>query len=500
MWSKSWCPGCDTSCTKRRHRKYFTRSGASAMSFEFLRRAAKTIGVRLALWYSGFFVLSALMLFVLAYVLVASLLREQDEESIRAEAQELSAQYRARGLDAIRATIEGEERSGAVEPFLVRVLRPDGDAVFDKAKQKWRWYDLEGLNHAEAHLDGRVIRLPRKETRDYSLEVISSRLPDGAILQVGKTTKGRERILGRFRGNVVRALIPAAILGVAGGACLASRALRPIRQIIGTVRAIQAGSLDARVPHRRTGDELDELGMLFNGMLDRIMTLITSMRWALDNAAHDLRTPITRIRGAAEIALRSPDDPHASREALADCVEEADHLLTMLNTLMDISEAETGSLTLRLEPVNLTGVLADVVDLYRYVSEEARVTLSTEAPPDLWVTIDHNRIRQVFANLLDNAIKYTPAGGRVEVRAEREPGAVVIRFADTGIGMTPDELPKIWDRLYRGDLARSQRGTGLGLSLVRAVVHAHGGRVAVVSTIGEGSTFSVTLPDPPRLP
>src|SRR5262249_26134610 len=211
-------------------------------------------------------------------------------------------------------------------------------------------------------------------------------------------------------------------------------------------------------------------------------------------------TPITRIRGAAEIALRSPDDPLASREALADCVEEADHLLTMVNTLMDISEAETGSLTLKLEPVNLTGVLADVVDLYRYVSEEAKVTLSTEAPPDLWVTIDHNRMRQVVANLLDNAIKYTPAGGRVEVRAEREPGAVVIRFADTGIGMTPDELPKIWDRLSRGDLARSQRGTGLGLSLVRAVVHAHGGRVAVVSMIGEGSTFCVTLPDPPRLP
>jgi signal transduction histidine kinase len=288
--------------------------------------------------------------------------------------------------------------------------------------------------------------------------------------------------------------LPVAILGVIGSACLASWALRPIRQIIATVQAIQAGSFEARVPTRRTRDELDELGRLFNGMLDRIAKMVPVMRGALDNVAHDLRTPITRIRCVAEMALWSPEDHESSAAALADCVEESDRLLTMLNTLMDISEAETGSLALRLESLNLTGVLDDVVDLYRYVSEEANVAVVAEAPAELWVTADPSRVRQVIANLLDNAIKYTLPGGRVELRAEPGPDTVVIRVTDTGIGMTPDELPKIWDRLYRGGHRRSQRGLGLGLSLVRAVVHAHGGHVDVASVLGKGSTFVVTLP------
>jgi len=466
------------------------------MSFESLRRAPNRIGVRLAIWYSGFFILSAVVLFALAYLLVRSLLAERDEESVRAEINELSAQYRVIGLDAIRTLLALQERTGTAEPFLIRVLGPDGAIVLDKAREQWAKFSLDQLDPAAASSDDQMIRLEKKDTRDYALEVVSTRLPDGAILQVGKTTRGRERILGHFRGTVERALLPVAILGVVGGACLASWALRPIREIIDTVRAIQGGSLEARVPIRHTRDELDELGTLFNGMLDRIATLIPLMRGALDDVAHDLRTPITRIRGAAEMALRSPEDQDACLGALADCVEESDHLLTMLNTLMDISEAETKSLALRLETVDLRGVLDDVVDLYRYVSEEAKVTVSTGAPTELWTVADRNRMRQVLANLLDNAIKYTPAGGRVDLRAERGPDAIVVSVTDTGIGMTPDELPKIWDRLYRGEHGGPQRGLGLGLSLVRAVVHAHGGRVGVSSVLGGGSTFHITLPPP----
>src|SRR5262245_31504259 len=350
------------------------------MSFESLKRsvgrAPKAIGVRLAVWYAGFFALIALVHFALAYLLVSSLLIARDEESVRSEVNELSAQYRVIGLDAIRTTLELQALTGTAEPFLIRVLRPDGALLFDKAGDQWSKFDLDRLDHSNGNSDEGVARLERKDTRDYALEVISTRLPDGAILQVGKTTKERERVLGRFRSKVKRVLVPVAVLGVVGGACLASWALRPIREMIDTVQAIQAGSLEARVPIRHTRDELDELGTLFNGMLDRIATLIPLMRGALDNVAHDLRTPITRIRGAAEMALRSPDDREAGLAALADCVEEADRLLTMLNTLMDISVAETGSLALNREEVNIGRVLADVVDLYRYVSEEAQVAVA----------------------------------------------------------------------------------------------------------------------------
>jgi signal transduction histidine kinase len=138
----------------------------------------------------------------------------------------------------------------------------------------------------------------------------------------------------------------------------------------------------------------------------------------------------------------------------------------------------------------------DTVDLYRHVAEEKGIALSTAAIPDLWLTADRSRLRQILANLLDNAIKYTPAGGRVEVKAHPQAGTVVFSVKDTGIGLTPDEMPRIWDRLYRGDQSRSERGLGLGLSLVRAVVQAHGGQIGVSSSVGVGSTFTMSLPSP----
>jgi signal transduction histidine kinase len=182
------------------------------------------------------------------------------------------------------------------------------------------------------------------------------------------------------------------------------------------------------------------------------------------------------------------------REALADCLEESDRVVAMLNTLMDISEAETGTMALRREPTNLTDLVRQTVEMYEDLADERGVTIESAAAPELVADVDRNRLRQVLANLLDNAVKYTPPGGRVEIRAGREGGTVVVQVKDTGAGIPPDELPRIWDRLYRGDKSRSTRGLGLGLSLVRAIVRAHGGDVSVESAPGQGSEFVIRLP------
>jgi signal transduction histidine kinase len=325
------------------------------------------------------------------------------------------------------------------------------------------------------------------------LQVASARLNQGLWLQVGKSIEDQKRILTHFRETFIQVTIVLLLIGFLGGGFLAFRARRPIRNLIQTVSAIDISKMDARVPDPETGDELDDLVRLFNDMLERISTLVHAMRGSLDNVAHDLRTPMTRLRGIAEMALGPAQDLKSCREALSDCIEESERILKMLDSLMDISEAETGFMRLDRRQVKVSALM-DVVEVYRYVAEEKGVGIRVTVPPALQVNADPTRMRQVLGNLLDNAIKYTPSGGQIGIEAREQEGQVVMVITDSGLGISEEELPRIWDRLYRGDKSRTQKGLGLGLSLVKAIVQSHKGRVEVLSTPDKGSTFTVYLP------
>jgi signal transduction histidine kinase len=314
------------------------------------------------------------------------------------------------------------------------------------------------------------------------------------VLQVGKTTETRETLLARFRQVLLIAAAAALAIGLAGGLVLTQSTLRPLRHLRDTVqRILDTGQTDDRVPITGSGDAVDELSGLFNGMLARITTLIGGMRNALDHVAHDLRTPMTRLRVTAETALAT-DDPARQREALSDCLEESDRVLSMLNTLMDISEAESGTMRLAIGEVDVAAALKEAATLYEDAAEERSVRVTVEAPAGLTVRADRDRLRQALANLVDNAVKYSPPGGRVDLSAARQGSAVVIQVRDTGPGISAQDLPRIWDRLYRGDQSRSTRGLGLGLSLVKASIEAQAGTVDVASRSGQGATFTISLP------
>jgi len=462
----------------------------------FLKRLShirRTITFRLILWYSAFFILSTSFLFVLAYFLLSSSVRQKDREETYQKLGEYAAQYQTGGIEALKKEVSLEGVSGKEDPLFVRVVGPQNTPVFLNAPDRWKNFDLNQLDGNSRNEIQQPVYLQARD-REKGLEIQSTALSDGSILQVGVSTEEQEALLETFREVFAGFMIPAIILGIGGGSFLAYRALRPVRSLIQTIRSVSTGRMDARVPTSQTRDELDELVMLFNAMLEKIETLIKGMHGSLDAVAHDLRTPLTRLRGTAEMALRSAQSQDASREALADCVEEADRILTMLNTLMDISEAETGAMRLHMEEMNIANLIRDTVELYAHVAEDKKVSLHTSYPNDLFLSADANRMRQVMANLMDNAVKYTPSGGRIDLEAFPRDHQAVITIKDTGAGISSEDAPKIWNRLYRGDQSRSQRGLGLGLSLVKAVVQAHNGRIEVSSKPGAGSLFTLYLP------
>ena len=464
------------------------------MSLPSLRRLRKTLSFRLTLWYFGLFTLSAAILFGTVYVLLAVTLQRKDRDAIQFELQEYVSEYQRGGLDAVEKEIALEQEHTRKVVFFVRVATPENRTLLMSIPSKWNRFDLTHLEKSNASTDQQWILIPVKEDEEV-LEIGSSRLPDRTLIQVGLNSEVRENILEHFRNLLAVIMLPIVAIGLGGGVFFTLRALRPIRDLIQTLQSILAtGKLTARATVTETGDELDELSTLFNRMLDRIGVLITGMQGALDNVAHDLRTPMTRLQNMAETALTAKEPEEPLRAALATCVEESERILTMLNTLMDISEAETGTMHLELVEVNVHDLMRQAVELYEYVAEDKAITLVPTAPLDITITADRNRLLQVLANVLDNAIKYTPTGGHITITAAQNHQYVHIAVTDTGVGIPPEDLTKIWDRLYRSDTSRSQRGLGLGLSLVKAIVQAHHGEVAVSSQLDQGTCFSLKLP------
>jgi signal transduction histidine kinase len=439
------------------------------------------------------FVASSLGLFVLSYQLLERSLRNGDRELVSSTLSEYASGYQAGGLGALRVTLAARQRTGADADLFVRIVGPDRETVFLSEPYGWAEVASEPAGPVAASDIPEWTAL-RDGARGAELEVASLRLPDGALFQVGRSTRARAQVLARFREVLAVVFTLVLLVGLGGGAVFTRSALRPLRDLNRVVRQIVVtGRLSERVPVRGSREPLDALAGLVNAMLARIEALVVAMRESLDAVAHDLRTPLTRLHVVLESALQERGETSA-HDALADALEETERVAETLNVVMDVSEAEAGVMRLERLPIELHEVLVDVLELYSDSAEEKRISLECTCGEGLSVPADRRRLRQAFANLVDNAVKYTPPGGRVAVEARREGGEVVVEVNDNGPGVAPAERERIWERLYRGDASRSERGLGLGLSLVRAIVQAHEGRVSVEAAEGGGARFCVRLP------
>jgi signal transduction histidine kinase len=346
----------------------------------------KSSSFRLITWYTIFFILCSLAINVYAYTVISSFIHEQSRKEIEEDINDLAKRYQREGLEALREDVFEDEE----ETFLIRLIGSNYIPIISRIPKEWSVLSIPQLEKS-GYPEDHNWRILKGGGGENEFEITSLRMSDGTTLQLGQNIVERENLLRRIRKVYLIAIIPIILFAYVGGVFIADRALNPIRQLINTLNSIvSSGKIDVRVPVDQTDKMHEELITLFNSMLEKIEALMIGMRNVLDNVAHDLRTPMTRFRGTAEMALQSDQKGDVLREALSDCIEESERILIMLNTLMDISEAETGAMKLDPEEMNVAPLIDDIVELYGYTAEEKGVSVYTGFPKELYITADRN--------------------------------------------------------------------------------------------------------------
>ena len=455
-----------------------------------------TLAFRLTLWYAGSFAIFSTVAFLLFYTLITSVLQERIDQDLLGQAQRFSALLATEGVEAVNSNAVIEAQAAGVKKVFFRLLNLNGQAFSSSNMSYWKDIAVDG-NAIEQLLRSQtpVIETIAIPNRSEEVRILYAMISPTIIAQVGQAMEGQSRFVEAFKKVFFATMSLLLLVAAAVGWFMARRAVSGVEAVTRTARKISEGSLQERVPVKPTGDEIDQLATTFNQMLDRIQALVTEIKEMNDNIAHDLRSPIARIRGLAEVTLTTGKSPADFEVMTASTIEECDRLLDMINTMLAISKTEAGVEKVSHDKVDIATLIGNACELFEPLAEEKNVALRCHAPEKTMVLGDARMLQRMLANLLDNAVKYTPPGGAVEISlSESEKKDVTIAIRDTGIGISEADLAHVFERFYRCDRSRSQPGTGLGLSLARAIARAHGGDIAVMSALDQGSTFTITLP------
>lgn len=448
-----------------------------------LPRLFRTTPFRLTLLFLALFAAAASAFLGYIYVATAGEVNRRADAEISREMESLEAAYRQGGVNALNQTIV--ERASGERPFLYFLADKTGKRISGSIEAS-PLDDFEGdgpswasFKVTEVDLDGAEMRNPARGVQE--------RLAGGEVLFVGADVAASE---GYVR-KIVRALWGAGalviLLGLAGGLLISRNVSRSMQGLVDLVAAVQAGDLHARAKVRGARDEYDELAEGLNDMLDRIERLMGGLRHAGDAIAHDLRSPLTRLRARMEVALIDAEngkgDPVA---ALETALQDADGVLKTFNAVLAIARLQAAGQAPDQQSFDSSELARDMAELYEFSCEDKGLDFKAEITPALHIRGNREFIAQALANLLDNAIKYTPSGGAIMLRARRRSsGELEFSITDTGPGVPDEDRARVVQRFVRLENSRSEPGAGLGLSLVQAVAASHGGRLELAEGPGE---------------
>jgi heavy metal sensor kinase len=467
------------------------------MSLRNRIKIRRTLAFRLTLWYAGIFLLSAALAFAAFYYLITETIRGRTDQELLAEVRSFSSMMALQGVEAVKRQALLESHAAGEKQVFIQLVYPDG-RLFSSSNMSYFHNIPVSVEAIGRMLEQREPFFATVSSPDHrhEIRVVYALLGPGLVIHLGQSMDDLTRFIEAFKRIFIGTMAALFALAVVIGWFMARRALAGVEKVTLTAQRIAGdGRLAERVPVGRGGDEIDRLAETFNRMLDRIQGLVNGIKEMTDNIAHDLKSPLTRIRGQAEVALTSGGGADEYETMAASAIEECDRLLEMVNTMLFISRTEAGVAKPELREMNLAEVVRNACEIFQTLAEDKEIALTCDGPQRLAFTGDVRLIQRMLGNLLDNAIKYTPAGGSVKVVLATGPDrSVTIDFQDTGVGISARDLPHIFERFYRGDPSRSLPGAGLGLSFARAVARAHAGDITAETRAHSGAAFRVALP------
>jgi heavy metal sensor kinase len=461
----------------------------------------RSLSFRLVTWYAGlltivFVLLGVLTIIFLRHYLEANLLDTQARRA-RQIADTLLVAASRTGEAALGREID-ELYSPEANDRLIRITGGDGHVVYASGKPKDHSFDPSKVPAPSLTRKGVFLRKESLPSGSVLIAAQTYSATDGSryIVEVGLSTARTEATLSQVLLMLAIGLPIAVCVAVAGGFMLVRRALKPVDRLSHKAAEITQHNLSERLPVMRTGDELERLSLSLNLMISRLEDAINSSKQFVADASHELRTPLAVLRGEVESLAQDGQLRFQTRETLGSMLEEVDRLAKIVEGLLALSRLDSGEAKAQWVRFDLAELVATTADQMSLLAEDKSITVVCDSSPSVTVEGDRARLKQVVVNLLDNAIKYTPNGGRINLKITREDGDAVLEVADDGIGIPPEALPHVFKRFFRvdGSRSRDQGGAGLGLSIVKSICDAHGARVEVSSAPGRGSRFRIRQP------
>lgn len=464
-----------------------------------MSRFPHTLAFRLTLWYALAFAAFLLTALFILYISMNSILAGRIDEDLNEDIDEYRTLLDDAGLGRVKDEIKREIMSDDPQNVFFRLLNSRGNTLFTSDLTYWKGLTintkaLQQLNTSSNDTEP-VLETLSLASQNSDTRTIYGLISPGIILQIGESLEDKDEIMKLLLG--VFLFLFCSIIPVASivGWFVARQATQGIEEVSRAAIDIKQGEFDRRVSIKARDDEIQTLANTFNAMAERIRNLIAEMREMIDNIAHDLRSPLARIRAISESALSGDDNIEGYKTAAADTLEECDRLIKLINTTLDVAEAEAGVAHTATETINLSKLARDACELFEPVAEEKNIGITCLLAKDCRLTGNRQNLQRMLANLLDNALKYTSSPGKVTVELARQAEGFKLTVTDTGPGISESDQTRVFERFFRCDASRGRNdGCGLGLSFARAVARAHNGEILITSTPGNGSSFTVSLP------